>query len=91
MNDARKTLAVLAIEKALLDVGKPTYNEVLGKLYQDYHSSISDCYENPEYLSRVLKELYGQSHLAIIESIKKQLDDVSRQEEIINFVMKISE
>ncbi len=91
MKDARKALVVLAIEKALLDVGKPTYDEVVGMLYQDYHCYLPDCYENPEYLSRVLKELYGQSHLAIIESIKKYLSEMSTQEDIINFIMKISE
>jgi hypothetical protein len=91
MEDARKALVVLAIERALLEVGKPTYNEVLGKLKKDYHCYLPDCYENPEYLSRILKELYGQSHLAIIESIKKYLGEMSTQEEIANFIMKISE
>ena len=91
MNDAKKALVALAIEKALLDVGKPTYNEVVGKIYKDYHCYLPDCYESPEYLSRVLKELYGQSHLAIIESIKKYIGEMSTQEGIANFIMKISE
>ena len=91
MNDVKKALVVLAIEKALLDVGKPTYNEVVGKIYKDYHCYLPDCYENPEYLSTVLKELYGQSHLAIIESIKKYIGEMSTQEGITNFIMKISE
>ena len=91
MKDARKAFVVLAIEKALLEVGRPTYDEVLGKLNQDYHCYLPDCFENPEYLSRVLKELYGQSHLAIIESIKKDLAEMNTQEDINNFIMKISE
>lgn len=91
MIEARKALVVLAIEKTLLEVGKPTYYEVLGKLNEDYHCYLSDCYENPEYLSRVLKELYGQSRLAIIASIKKHLAEMSTQEDIANFIIKISE
>ena len=91
MIEARKALVVLAIEKTLLEVGRPTYDEVLGKLHEDYHCYLSDCYENPEYLSSVLKELYGQSRLAIIASIKKYLAEMSTQEDIANFIIKISE
>lgn len=91
MREARKALVFLAIEKALLEVGKPTYEEVLGKLAKDYHCYLSDCYENPEYLSRVLRELYGQSRTAIIKSIKKYLAEMSMQEDIANFILKISE
>lgn len=89
--DAKKAFVTLTIETVLLDMGKPTYNKVINKLYNDYHCYLPDCYENPKYLSRVLKELYGQSHLTIIESIKKQLGEMSTQPEINNFIMKISE
>ena len=36
MIEARKALVVLAIEKTLLEVGRPTYDEVLAKLHEDY-------------------------------------------------------
>lgn len=91
MIEARKALVIMAIEKALLEVGKPTYDEVLGKLKKNHHCYLSDCYEHPEYLSKCLKELYGQSHITIIESIKKYLAEMSTQEGIANFIMKISE
>jgi len=88
--DARKALVVLAIEKALLEVGKPTYDEVLGKLVTDYNCYLSDCYEKPEYLSKVLKDLYGQGRLAIIQSIEKFLVEMNAYEDIKNFIIKIS-
>ena len=91
MINARKALVVLAIEKALLEVGKPTYDEVLGKLAEDYNCYLSDCYEHPEYLSRVLKDLYGQCHLAIIKSIEKFLVEMNAYKYIENFIIKISE
>ena len=91
MIEAKKALVVLAIEKTLLEVGRPTYDEVLSKLNKDYHCYLSDCYENPEYLSNVLKELYGQSRLAMIASIRKYLAEMNSQEDIANFIIKISE
>jgi len=91
MIEARKALVVMAIEKTLLEVGRPTYYEVLAKLKENHNCYLSDCYENPEYLSSVLKELYGESRLAIISSIEKYLAEMSTQEDIANFIIKISE
>jgi hypothetical protein len=91
MIDARKALVVLAIEKALLEIGKPTYDEVLGKLAQDYNCYLSDCYEHPEYLSRVLKDLYGQCRMEIIKSIEQFLVEMKEYEDIQGFIIKIRE
>ena len=91
MQEAKKALVVLAIEKTLLEVGRTTYDEVLGKLNENYDCYLSDCYDHPEYLSSVLKELYGQSSLAIIKSIQNYLAQASVQDDIAKFIMKISE
>jgi hypothetical protein len=91
MINARIALVVLAIEKALLEIGKPTYDEVLGKLAQDYNCYLSDCYEHPEYLSRVLKDLYGQCRMEIIKSIEQFLVEMKEYEDIQGFIIKIRE
>jgi hypothetical protein len=91
MKDARRALVVLAIEDTLLKVGQITYYEVLDKLYDNYDCYVSDCYDHPEYLSQVLKELYGDGRLPIIESIKQYLAEVNTQEDIEKFIIKISE
>ena len=91
MINARKALVVLAIEKALLEIGKPTYDEVLGKLAKDYNCYLSDCYEHPEYLSRVLKDLYGQCRMTIIKSIEQFLVEMKEYEDIQGFIIKIRE
>lgn len=91
MDEAKRALVVLAIEKTLLEVGRTTYDEVLGKLNENYGCYLSDCYDHPEYLSNVLKELYGQSSLAIIKSIQKYLAQTSTQDDITKFIIKISE
>jgi hypothetical protein len=89
-SQARKALVSLAIEKVLLDIGMPTYEEVSHKLYKDYHSYMPDCFENPDYLKRVLQDLYGKSSITMIESIKKQLEEYESQKGIDVFIAGIS-
>ena len=81
-NDAvvYRALAVLAIEKTLLDIGKPVYETVIRMLNDNYHCNLPECYEHPEYLSEILKKIYGNSHIEIIKSINKQLEEYSYRE-----------
>ncbi len=89
-NLVKKALVSLSIEKTLLDIGKPTYDKVARELYDRYHCYLPDCYEHPEYLSEILKELYGNSHKVIVESIRKQLEEFSYHQPIARFLEVIS-
>lgn len=89
-NQARKALVVVVIEGVLLKMGKSVYDEVIHSLYKDYHCYLSDCYDKPEYLKSVLQDLYGKSHVSIIESIKKHLGEYTIQEGIDAFVIGLS-
>lgn len=80
----------MTIEKALLDVGKETYGKVILELYKRYQSYLPDCYEHPEYLSEILKELYGKAHHAIIKSINEQLGEFSYHKPIARFLEVIN-
>ncbi|MBI3639304.1 MAG: hypothetical protein HY223_03215 [Thaumarchaeota archaeon] len=73
--DSLKALVSLVIEKTLLDIGKPVYEKVTDSLCKKYHCYIPDCFEKPEYLKAVLKDLYGESYDEIINSIKRELDE----------------
>ncbi len=73
--DSLKALVSLVIEKTHLDIGKPVYEKVTDGLYKKYHCYIPDCFEKPEYLKAVLKDLYGESYDEIINSIKRELDE----------------
>jgi len=84
-----KGLVTLATEKALLDVGKPTYDKVVEMLYSKYHCYLPDCYEHPEYLSSVLKTLFGKSGQMIVELIRPQLEDFKYKKPIANFLKVI--
>jgi hypothetical protein len=87
---ARKALVSLVIEKVLLDIGTPTLKEVTQKLYKEYHCYMPDCFEKPEYLKRILQDLYGKSSITIIESIRKQLQEYETQKGIDVFIAGIS-
>ena len=75
MNDSGRELTVVAIEKALLDMGISVLDKVKNRLIDDYNCSISDCYDNPEYLKRILCDLYGDSYQSILNSIYDVLKD----------------
>jgi hypothetical protein len=85
----KKALVAFAIEKALLDMGEPVFQKVTKALKDDYNCYIPDCYDHPEYLKRILSDLYGNAHMAIIDSIKNSLRDFAHQTPIQKFVSAI--
>ncbi len=84
-----KIMVKSAIEYALLEIGTPTLEEVTRGLFNDHKCLISDCYENPEYLNAVLKDLFGSSHETIVESIKNYLGEFVSQGSIRDFLTKL--
>lgn len=89
--EVKRALVSLAIEKTLLDIGKAAFEEVGKMLYSKYQAYFPDCYEHPEFLNAVLKELYGKSFTTIVDSIRKYLDEFASQKPIAEFLVKISE
>ena len=89
--NTKKALVAFAIERVLLDIGKPALEKVTKRLYEEYQCYLSDCYERPEILSKVLKDLYGKSYTAIVQSIRKELDDFVEQKSIKAFLKVISQ
>ena len=85
-----KGITILAIGKTLLGMGEPTYDKVIDMLNKNYHCYLPDCYEHPEYLYEILKELYGNSYKVIIELIDKQLEEFSYKEPIERFLEVIN-
>ena len=86
----KKALMTISVEQALLEIGKPVFDEVEHALYSDYKCYIPDCLDHPEYLKQVLEKLYGHSSLNVIKSIHKHLDEHSSSQPIKNFLTVIS-
>ncbi|MBI1829564.1 MAG: hypothetical protein HY222_05360 [Thaumarchaeota archaeon] len=62
------------IEIVIMRRGNTNYNLVLCKLNSLYNCTIMDCYEHPEYLRTVLKEVFKEDYNSIIEDIKLELE-----------------
>lgn len=90
-NHARKALVAFVIESALLKISKAALDQVSNTLYEEHHCYLGDCYEHPEYLAKALKDLFGKSHIVIVESIKKELVDFVEHKPIEKFLKVISE
>jgi hypothetical protein len=89
--EINKALVTIAIEKTLLNMGKPVLDEVAHRLFKNYKSYIPDCYEHPEYLKSILKELYGNCYNNIVKSITKNLEEFATKKPIEHFLTVISE
>ena len=83
----KKALVAFAIEKALWEMGEPVFQKVTKVLKDDYNCYIPDCYEHPEYLKKILSDLYGNAHSAIIESINNSLEEFSHQPQVKKFLV----
>ena len=84
-----KAIVALAIEHTLLKISKNTLEKVQTELRQKYKSDISDCYDHPEYLSKVLKDLFGDSHHDVVRDVNRYLDEFAYQRPISEFLDKI--
>jgi hypothetical protein len=87
--DVYGILTMWAIEKTLLDLGKPTYDKVIDMLKEEYHCNLTDCYKHPEYLNAILKKLPDDSSVAIVVSITNELKEFLYKEPIRRFVEAI--
>lgn len=87
--EIKKALVCKVIEKILLNMGKPVLDEVTYRLYQEYNCYLSDCYENPEYLKKILKDTYGTVHLHIVKLINQDLEEFNQQKPIEKFLQAI--
>jgi hypothetical protein len=87
--DIMKALTTIAIERALLSIGKPVLDKVTVELYKQHRCYIPDCYEHPENLENTLKSIFGYSYNQIVNSIKDELQDHMYDQRILALVRKI--
>ncbi|MBI5377775.1 MAG: hypothetical protein HZA82_04040 [Thaumarchaeota archaeon] len=85
-NNAKRALLAFAVENTLLKMGKPEYEKVISKLESEYNCYIPDCHENPEFLKRVLQDIYGNAYDDIINEIRIELGEFTSQKYFDDFI-----
>ena len=86
-----KTIVGLAIELTLLEIGKLELEKVIECLNNAWGCTLYDCYENPKYLYKILKDLYGNSYNCILDSIRKKMGTLSSYSPIKDFIVQLEE
>lgn len=82
-----KGVVLLAIEKTLLEISKPILEKVDSMLYDNYKCRVSDCYEHPQYLNKVLKDLFGASYqVIVVKSIGQKVKEFLHHKPISEFL-----
>ena len=55
-------------------------------LQKDYNSTLEDCYDNPEFLKQVLKDLLGDAYNDVLNSLKENINNISSHKSTENFL-----
>lgn len=86
-----KTIVAKCVEKMLLQIGTPCFEEVVKRLFNKYNCFLYDCYEKPEYLKETLRELYGNANTEIIENIESQMEEQSLPKPVKKFLIYLKD
>ncbi len=89
-NNAKRALLAFAVESTLLKMGRPEYEKVASRLEKEYKCYIPDCHENPEFLKRVLQDIFGDSYDDIINEIRAELGEFVSQKYFDDFVKALA-
>ena len=80
-----KLALISYVELVLMRRGNANYHLVMARLDTQYGCKISDCYEHPEYLKTILKDVYQEDYKSIISQIKSYLAELVNVKEIVDF------
>jgi len=89
-NQMKKTMVTLALKNTLLELGIQEYDKIVSLLQKDYSCTLEDCYENPEYLRNILKDLFGDSYPDILNSLSENMKDILSQQSVKDFFQILS-
>ncbi len=81
-----KELIGLSVEHALLKMGTPELELVKTRLKKEYNCEISDSLKHPEYLKKILNELFGNAYEDILKTIRDRLKKTNMNKPIVQFL-----
>jgi hypothetical protein len=86
----KDALVSLSIERSLSEISEAVCENVGNKLYKKYKCYFHDCLEHPDYLVDVLKQVFGDGYISIVNNINKKLEEFSYQDQIKEFLLVIN-
>jgi hypothetical protein len=86
-----KTVVAKCVEKMLLEMGTPIFEEVVHRLYTRYNCFLFDCYTKPECLKQVLREMYGDAENGITKAIEAQIEEQLVPKPVKQFLMYLKQ
>jgi len=86
----KKEIVLSVLKQSLLEKGIEEYEMVDRSLYEKYRCELSDCFENPGYLSDVLKYVYECAYTGFVKSIEAKLGVFTQEVEIKEFLEKLT-
>lgn len=81
-----KELITLSVEHALLKMGTPELELVQSRLKKEYNCEISDSLKHPEYLKKILNDLFGNAYEDILKTIRIRLKKTSMDKPMVQFL-----
>jgi len=67
-------------------MGNPELELVKSRLKKEYNCEISESLKHPEYLKKILNELFGNAYQDILKTINDRLQKTSMDKPIIQFL-----
>lgn len=89
-NQMKKTMVTLALKNTLLELGIQEYDKVVVLLQKEHSCTLEDCFENPEYLRNILKDLFGDSYPDILNSLSENMRSITSNESVKDFLLALS-
>ena len=86
LDEMKRTMVTLAIKNSLLELGLEEFDKIVMMLQKDYNSTLEDCYDNPEFLKQVLKDLLGDAYKDVLNSLKENINNISSHKSTENFL-----
>lgn len=85
--EQHRSALMSCIEVVIMRRNGANYHLIQAKLDSLYGYKILDCYDHPEYLRTVLKEVYKEDYNSIIDEVKLELEQlVDMGKEIADFI-----
>ena len=78
----------MSIEVVLIQTKKKKYHQVTKLLEEKFNADFLMCFDNPQYLQDVLKQVYGNNFESVVAQIIIEINDLANNADVKIFLEK---